>query len=88
MAKQVDDEYYQLMRQIQTADFVLVELTLYLDTHPDDEAALQQFRQYSDYSRQVKQVFEQKYGPLLQFGVSNNPGPSWDWGTGPWPWQV
>ncbi|RHW34147.1 spore coat protein CotJB [Neobacillus notoginsengisoli] len=88
MAKQIDDEYYQLMRQIQAADFVLVELTLYLDTHPDDENALQQFKQYSDFSRKIKQEFEQKYGPLLQFGVSNNPGPRWDWGSGPWPWQV
>ncbi|MRX56775.1 spore coat protein CotJB [Bacillus idriensis] len=88
LVKQIDDEYYQLMHQIQAADFVLVELTLYLDTHPDDENALQQFNQFSDYSRQVKQVFEAKYGPLFQFGVSNNPGPRWDWGSAPWPWQV
>ena len=74
MPKQMDEEYYQLMSQIQAADFVLVELTLYLDTHPDDQNALHQFRQYSDYSRQLKQIFEGKYGPLLQFGASNNPG--------------
>ena len=36
MAKKIDDEYYRLMEQIQAADFVLVELTLYLDTHPHD----------------------------------------------------
>ncbi|CAH0347159.1 spore coat protein CotJB [Bacillus sp. CECT 9360] len=88
MAKHIDDEYYQSLRQIQAADFVLVELTLYLDTHPDDQNALQQFNQYSDYSKQLKQVFEAKYGPLMQFGVSNDPGPRWDWGRGPWPWQV
>ncbi|WP_409300223.1 spore coat protein CotJB [Peribacillus sp. SCS-155] len=88
MNKQTDAEYYQLMRQIQAVDFVLVELTLYLDTHPDDETALQQFNQYSIHSRQVKQVFESKYGPLMQFGVSGDPGPEWDWNKGPWPWQV
>ncbi len=29
MNKKLDDEYYQLLEQIQAADFVLVELTLY-----------------------------------------------------------
>jgi spore coat protein JB len=88
LPKKVDEEYYQCMRQIQAADFVLVELTLYLDTHPHDEHALQQFHEYSNYSKQLKMDFEGKYGPLMQFGVSDNPGPEWDWGRGPWPWQV
>ena len=32
--KQMPPEYYQLLEELQTADFVIVELTLYLDTHP------------------------------------------------------
>jgi spore coat protein JB len=87
MHKMLDDEYYQLLEQIQAADFVLVELSLYLDTHPKDQQALQQFNQYSQYSMQLKAAFEAKYGPLLQFGNSSA-GPDWDWGKGPWPWQV
>ena len=31
--KQMPADYYQLLEQLQTVDFVLVELTLYLDTH-------------------------------------------------------
>ena len=34
--KQMPPEYYQLMEQLQAVDFVLVELTLYLDTHNED----------------------------------------------------
>ncbi|MBL2086617.1 spore coat protein CotJB, partial [Klebsiella pneumoniae] len=30
------EEYYRLLENLQELDFVLVELTLYLDTHPDD----------------------------------------------------
>lgn len=87
MAKKLDAEYYQLLEQIQAADFVLVELTLYLDTHPSDAQALQQFNQYSEYSKQLKEMFEPKYGPILPFG--NSPaGSTWNWGTSPWPWQV
>lgn len=65
MNKKLDDEYYQLLEQIQAADFVLVELTHYLDTHPNDQQALQQFNQFHEYSKQLKSVFEPKYGPLL-----------------------
>ncbi len=87
MAKKVDAEYYRQLEQIQAADFVLVELSLYLNTHPHDEDALNQFNQYSGYSRHLKRQFESSYGPLLQFG--NSPaGKDWDWGKGPWPWQV
>ncbi|MFV0556350.1 MAG: spore coat protein CotJB, partial [Lactovum sp.] len=32
------DEYYQQLEKIQEIDFVLVELTLYLDTHGTDVA--------------------------------------------------
>lgn len=87
MAKKIDEEYYRLLEQIQAADFVLVELSLYLDTHSDDHQALQQFNQYSGYSRHLKRKFEESYGPLLQYG--NSPaGDEWDWNQGPWPWQV
>ena len=87
MTKNLDADFYKLLEQIQAADFVLVELTLYLDTHPQDARALQQFNQYSEYSNQLKAIFVPRYGPLLQYG--NSPaGATWDWGSGPWPWQV
>ncbi|GAA0329601.1 spore coat protein CotJB [Bacillus carboniphilus] len=80
-------EYYDLLEKIQAADFVLVELTLYLDTHPDDMAALQQFNQYAQYSKQLKQMYEETYGPLQQYGNSYTDA-NWSWGRSPWPWQV
>ncbi|WP_226670531.1 spore coat protein CotJB [Metabacillus litoralis] len=85
--KQLPDEYYQLLGEIQAIDFVLVELTLYLDTHPDDIQALQQFNQAAVNSKQLKQVFESKFGMLQQFGGSFADA-NWSWGTAPWPWQV
>ncbi|APH03423.1 spore coat protein CotJB [Bacillus weihaiensis] len=85
--KQLPDEYYTLLEDIQAIDFVLVELTLYLDTHPDDRQALQQFNQCAAHSKQLKQVFESKFGMLLQYGGSYADA-KWSWGTAPWPWQV
>ncbi|MFZ0477336.1 MAG: spore coat protein CotJB, partial [Halobacillus sp.] len=44
-------ERYELMEKIQMVDFALVELTLYLDTHPNDFQAIQQFNELAVQSR-------------------------------------
>lgn len=83
----VPAEYYQLMEQLQTIDFILVELTLYLDTHPDDHDAIKQFNHYAKDRKQLKKAFESQFGPLMQYGNSYSAYP-WNWSTSPWPWQV
>ena len=85
--KQVPAEYYPLMEQLQTVDFILVELTLYLDTHPDDFEAINQFNHYVKERKKIKRAFESQFGPLLQFGNSYSSYP-WNWDDTPWPWQV
>lgn len=84
---QVPAEYYQIMEQLQTVDFILVELTLYLDTHPDDLEAINQFNHYAKERKRIKKAFESQFGPLLQFGNSYS-GYPWNWKDTPWPWQV
>ncbi|WP_423798973.1 spore coat protein CotJB [Neobacillus sp. SAB-20_R2A] len=85
--KQVPAEYYQLMEQLQAVDFVLVELTLYLDTHNDDLEAINQFNHYVKERKRIKKAFESQFGPLQQFGNSYS-GHPWNWDDSPWPWQV
>jgi len=81
------DHYYQMLHELQAVDFVLVELTLYLDTHPADVQALQQFNQFSQKRQQLAYQFEMEFGPLLQYGHSYSRHP-WQWSESPWPWQV
>ena len=64
------EEYYQLLLELQELDFVLVELTLYLDTHPDDTAAINQFNDFSYKRRVLKQKMEEKYGPLNSLEIA------------------
>ncbi|MCK6258131.1 spore coat protein CotJB [Fictibacillus sp. KIGAM418] len=80
-------EYYQLLEELQAVDFVLVELTLYLDTHPNDTASIHQFNHYAQERKKLKKAIESKYGPMQQYGNSYSGAP-WDWNKGPWPWQV
>ncbi|MFD0672967.1 spore coat protein CotJB [Cohnella sp. GCM10027633] len=72
---------------MQAVDFALVELSLYLDTHPMDMQAVQQFNQLAQRRQQIAGAFELKHGPLMQFGHSFSRFP-WQWVDTPWPWQV
>ncbi|MRH42371.1 spore coat protein CotJB [Aquibacillus halophilus] len=85
--KKMPPEYYELLEQIQAIDFVLVELNLYLDTHPQDYDAILQFNNFTYESKQLKKLFEKQFGPLMHFGRSYSNYP-WNWDDQPWPWQV
>ncbi|SCL85394.1 Spore coat-associated protein JB [Bacillus cytotoxicus] len=87
VAESLPKEYYEWLEELQALDFALVELTLYLDTHPDDVAAIEQFNDLSYKRRLQQQKIEKKYGPLQQFGNSYSNAP-WEWSKGPWPWQI
>lgn len=81
------DSYYTDLQALQAIDFTLVELSLYLDTHPDDLEALKQFNSTAQKSEKLRAAFEKHYGPLRQFGHSYSAYP-WQWSKSPWPWEV
>jgi spore coat protein JB len=85
--KQLPPEFYTLMEELQAVDFVLVDLTLYLDTHPHDYEAIQQFNTFAKQRGLLKKQIESQYGPLQQYGNSYS-GYPWNWDDGPWPWQL
>jgi spore coat protein JB len=82
-----DDTYFNDLKELQIVDFALVELSLYLDTHPMDMQAVQQFNPLVQRRQQIASAFELKHGPLMQFGHSFTRFP-WQWVDTPWPWQV
>ncbi|MBY0084596.1 spore coat protein CotJB [Brevibacillus sp. M2.1A] len=82
-----DEQYYALLEQLQAIDFVLVELNLYLDTHPTDQNALQQFNDLTEQRWVLANEYERLYGPLQNLGRSYS-GYPWQWNDDPWPWQV
>ncbi|RAV06543.1 spore coat protein CotJB [Paenibacillus sp. YN15] len=87
MHNQLPEDFYCMLKELQEIDFVLVELNLYLDTHPMDNLALQQFNQTAQKRQLLAGQFELKYGPLMNFGHSYSRSP-WQWNDVPWPWQV
>lgn len=73
----------ELMSQIQSLAFAINDLTLYLDTHIDDEKALKLHNEYAKKYRRLYDEYERKYGPLSIYC----PCESYRWIALPWPWE-
>ncbi|MDD2489705.1 MAG: spore coat protein CotJB [Bacilli bacterium] len=76
-----------LLNKVREYDFALVELDLFLDNHPNDQEKIQLYNQYLKQSKQARQEYEQRYGPLSLNSDWLNTYP-WGWLTPPWPWEV
>jgi len=75
----------QLLNDINVVSFVLVELGLYLDTHPDDRSAVEYFSHYNRIRHQMVKDFSAKYYPLTMDMAGG--GKEWRWGAAPLPWE-
>lgn len=72
-----------MMEQIRSLAFAVNDLALYLDTHPCDTNALQCQQEYADQLHDLRQRYQQEYGPLTIYFPQN----TWDWIECPWPWE-
>ena len=73
------------LAELQALEFMLLELGLYLDTHPDDVEAFALFKRYSDIEKAARVAFEAKNGPLTKNMTSKSE--KFSWLKGPWPWN-
>lgn len=73
----------KLLRQIMEYKFYINDLTLYLDTHPNDSRALNLHNEYVKKLNEVTKDYERDYGPLTIETVME----SWEWAQDLWPWQ-
>ena len=78
-------ERQNLLNEIGKIDFVIVELNLYLDTHPYDQHALDKMCYFQKIKKQLVEKYTELYGPLTSdFTVDND---EWKWATQNWPWE-
>lgn len=71
--------------ELQTLGFAINELALYLDTHRDDEEALELYRQYQDLYHRGMMAYTKDHGPLNHGFPSQSK--SYSWLDDPWPWE-
>lgn len=76
-------EREQMLMQIRELNFAVIELGLYLNTHPEDQRALCLHRKYAKELKDLKDKYQKVYGPLSIYFPCNK----WRWLEEPWPWE-
>ena len=72
----------EMLKKIKCYRFAIIELGLYLDTHPDDEKAICLHKEYANRFRDLDEKYQKVYGPLSIMYPCNK----WRWLEEPWPW--
>lgn len=75
-----------LLKQLMEADFILYDTSLFLDTHPDNQMALDFFRAGQYAYDEALAAYEASVGPVVSYDVNTESG--WTWVQGPWPWEM
>ena len=75
----------QLLHFIDMVSLQVVDTTLFLDSHPQDEEAIKNFNYYKDLQKSAMETYASLYGPLTI--ETANPTNCWTWATTPWPWE-
>ena len=76
-------EQLDLLRAL---DFAIQEVVLYLDAYPNCAEALSYYHKLVKERQQACEYYERSCGPLTFYG--NLSTTSWDWISGPWPWEA
>lgn len=75
-----------LMKNIYELGFILTETNLYLDTHPDDNEAIEYYARIKDKYCECMTKYSEYYGPLDKLHMSNDN--YWMWVATPMPWEM
>lgn len=78
----------RLTRQIMSYDFSILEMELYLDTHPRNRRALNLLSDLRRKRAALITAYEQRFGPYI---VTTDDVPAeerWRWIDSPWPWET
>lgn len=77
-----------MLKKIQEMQFVAIELNLFLDTHPCDSDAINDFNCAVEILERHQMAYQDEFGPFLSFGFGGPSKEPWQWAKGPWPWEM
>jgi len=72
-----------LTKKIMELKFAIIDISLYLNAHPNDNRALCLHNEYTKKFKELTDKYQRVYGPLtIEF-----PCNKWRWLEMPWPWE-
>lgn len=75
----------ELMMKIYEYGFAIVDLGLYLDTHPQDVDSLATYNTLKDNYNMLTNEYSKRFSPLCMTQVNSDN--YWSWVSAPWPWE-
>ena len=70
---------------VQAHAFSAKDIQLFLNTHPDDGEAFNEYRRQVAMEREATRKYENKYGPLTLEAAARDE--EYRWIENPWPWE-
>ena len=81
-----NNEQADILTKIDSLEFALVDLNLYLDVYPDNRSAIELYTKYREEKERLVNEYESLYGPLSLSSEALSIVP-WSWDNMPWPWD-
>ena len=72
--------------ELTAIEFVADELSLYLDTHPDDGEAFAMYQSVLTLAKEARRRYTESCGPLMKGDMLGMK--AYAWLDAPWPWEV
>ena len=76
----------ELFDYINQVSFAVDDVKLFLDTHPENQEALEFFKKYQIERNEALKEYARAYGPLT-IDTASEDCDRWNWINEPWPWQ-
>jgi len=73
------------MSELMAIDFAAHDLSLYLDTHPEDKEAFEAYRDLLKLCTEAREKYVRKFGPLKKKDLVH--ADEYIWLNNPWPWD-
>lgn len=75
------------LNELQALSFVILELGLYLDTHPNDDEAFYLYQKYVELEEETRKKLERKGHSYQFYQKESAEEDSYTWVSDPWPWN-
>lgn len=73
------------LKKLQSYQFAMYDMLLYLDTHPDDKKAFSMYQDLAAETKKAMRDFEKMHGPLTIRSAADFD--TFRWLESPWPWD-
>lgn len=77
----------EMLHHINVISFAVDDIKLFLNTHPDNQEALNYYQEYSRLRNEALKKYAEEFGPLTVDYAMRSDSYTWNWINDPWPWQ-